>query len=263
MIGPLPYIGGKRRLAARLLPLIPEHLTYVEPFAGGAQLFFRKPRSRVEVLNDLDGELVTFLRIVQRHRPELLRLLRYLAPSRALFAQFAAQDPRQLTDVERACRFFYLQKNAFGGRRKRSNFHYCVTKPPNYTPARLAALLAATADRLARVQLECWPYERVLERYDRPTTFFYCDPPYIGADLYQHNLSAAQFEELAAHLAALQGRFLLSLNDSPQARAWFGRFVCREITLTYTSIRRPRPFQELLFANYPLPAVEPALTSSL
>lgn len=257
MIGPLSYIGGKRRLAPRLLPLIPDHTTYVEPFAGGAQLFFHKPRSKVEILNDLDEDILTFLRIAQRHPHELLRMLRYLVPSRMLFSQFADQDPRQLTDVERACRFFYLQKNAFGGQRAHSNFHYCVTKPSNYNPARLPATIKAVAGRLARVQLECWPYGRVLERYDRPATFFYCDPPYVGTNLYHHNFSDEQFEELANRLRTLQGRFLLSINDCAAARAWFRDFHRLEISFTYTSTRTPKAFRELLFANYPLPLTLP------
>src|SRR5437762_517690 len=85
------------------------------------------------------------------------------------------QDPATLTDVQRAARFLYLQKNSFGGRIHGQNFHYCVTKPSNFNPARVPYLIAATAKRLEGVQLECWPYERVLERYDRPTTLFYCD----------------------------------------------------------------------------------------
>ena len=85
MIGPLPYIGGKRRVAVQLLRLIPDHIAYVEPFAGGAQLFFHKAPSPVEVLNDIDNEIFNFLRICQRHHPELIRVLRYWVASRRLF----------------------------------------------------------------------------------------------------------------------------------------------------------------------------------
>lgn len=132
MIGPLAYIGGKRRLARRIIQLLPEHTTYVEPFAGGAQVFFHKPPSRVEVLNDLDGEVFNFLRICREHPGELVRLLEFLVPSRTVFGQFAAQNPELLTDVQRAARFLYLQKNAFGGRVDRRHYHYCVVKPPNF-----------------------------------------------------------------------------------------------------------------------------------
>jgi DNA adenine methylase len=257
MIGPLSYIGGKRRIAKQLVALIPEHVTYVEPFAGGAQVFFHKPRSKVEVLNDLDDEIVNFLRIAQRHPQELSRILRWQPASRRLFAWHHQQSPDILTDVERAARFYYLQKNTWGGKRTRQNFHFAVTKPPSYTPSSLAKRLADVAERLDKVQLEALPYQAVFGQYDRPTTFFYCDPPYVGVDLYQHNFSDAQFEELARQLTSLKGRFLLSINDCPKARTWFEGFHRMAITFTYTSLRTPGRFRELLFANYPLPNALP------
>ena len=129
MIGPLSYIGGKRRIARRLLSLIPAHTTYVEPFAGGAQVFFHKPRSTVEVLNDLDEEIVNFLRMCQRHPHELARILRWQPASRRIFDWHQRQPPGLLTDIERAARFFYLQKLAWSGKRTKQNFRYAVTKP--------------------------------------------------------------------------------------------------------------------------------------
>ena len=254
MIGPLSYIGGKRRIAAQLVSLIPEHTTYVEPFAGGAQVFFHKPRSKVEVLNDLDDEIVNFLRVVQRHPAELSRILRWQPASRRLFEWHQQQPATFLTDIERAARFFYLQKNTWGGKRMRRNFHFSVTKPPSYTPANLSKRLTEVAERLDGVQLESLPYETAFAQYDRQTTFFYCDPPYVGVDLYQHNLTDAQFEGLAERLRGLTGRFLLSINDCVKARTWFEGFHRLEISFTYTSTRTPEPFRELLFANYPLPA---------
>lgn len=252
MMGPISYIGGKRRLAPVLVPLIPEHTTYVEPFAGGAQLFFHKPRSDVEVLNDLDGEVVNFLHICQKHPQELARVLAWQPASRQIFEHHQRQPPELLTDIERAASFFYLQKNAWGGRRRRSNFHYAVTKPSNYRPASLPKRLTDAADRLSEVQIEHLPYQEVLARFDRPSTFFYLDPPYVGVDLYAHNFSDEQFGELADRLGTLQGKFLLSINDCDKARAWFSRFSCRSVRLTYTAVKRPQAFDELLFANFPL-----------
>jgi site-specific DNA-adenine methylase len=63
MVGPLCYIGGKNRLATKIISMLPEHITYVEPFAGGAQVLFHKPPSNVEVLNDLDFDIVNFFRV--------------------------------------------------------------------------------------------------------------------------------------------------------------------------------------------------------
>ena len=124
MTGPLSYIGGKNRLAKLLISLFPEHTTYVEPFAGGAQVFFHKEPSAVEVLNDLDGDIVNFFRVCQWHYEELIRYLRFCVVSRKLYEQLASSDPRFLTDVQRAGRFFYLQKNCYGGLVVKQNYHY-------------------------------------------------------------------------------------------------------------------------------------------
>src|SRR5258708_24852142 len=113
MAGPLSYIGGKNRLAKRVIEIFPEHTTYVEAFAGGAQVLFHKEPSKVEVLNDLDGEIVNFFRVCQQHYEELLRYCRFSLVSRKWFDQLLATDPRSLTDIQRAARYMYLLRNSF------------------------------------------------------------------------------------------------------------------------------------------------------
>src|SRR5277367_165864 len=107
---PLSYIGGKRPLAKRLIEMFPEHKAYVEAFSGGAQVLFRKEPSKVEVLNDLDGELVNFYRVCQQHYEELVRYLNFSLVSREWFDLLDTMDAKTLTDIQRAARFFYLQK---------------------------------------------------------------------------------------------------------------------------------------------------------
>src|SRR5207253_9833203 len=122
MIGPLSYIGGKRSLAKRVIALFPKHTTYVEAFAGGAQVFFHKQPSKVEVLNDLDGEIVNFFRVCQSHHQELVRYVHFVVVSRKWYEILAKTPTQGLTDVQRAARFFYLQKNSFGGLVVRQNY---------------------------------------------------------------------------------------------------------------------------------------------
>jgi DNA adenine methylase len=105
MIGPLAYIGGKNRIAKEIIAIFPEHTTYVEAFAGGAQVSFRKEPSAVEVLNDLDGDVVNFFRVCQHHHDELLRHLKFILASRRWFALFEAENPASLTDIQRAARY--------------------------------------------------------------------------------------------------------------------------------------------------------------
>src|SRR5438876_5219340 len=102
MAGPLSYIGGKNRLARQVIEIFPKHTTYVEAFAGGAQVFFHKEPSKVEVLNDLDGEIVNFFRVCQAHHDELIRYFRFVLVSRKWFDLLRATDSGTLTDIQRA-----------------------------------------------------------------------------------------------------------------------------------------------------------------
>jgi DNA adenine methylase len=253
MIGPLPYIGGKNRLATTIIKLLPEHTTYVEAFAGGAQVFFHKPPSKVEILNDLNGEVVNFFRVCQSHHEELVRYLRYMVMSRKLYRWFASQPPDTLTDIQRAGRFFYLQKNSFGGLVLKQNYHYTVTNPPNYNPNRIPEKLEETQKRLSGVQIENLPYERVLEKYDRPTTLFYLDPPYWNRFLYRFNFKEEDFVALEKRLHDVTGKFLLSLNDCPEVRDLFKAFQIRKESMAYSAQRKAgKTYGELLIANFPL-----------
>ena len=251
MIGPLSYIGGKRSLAKRIIAIFPEHTTYVEAFAGGAQVFFHKEPSKVEVLNDLDGEIVNFFRVCQSHRDEMLRYFRFCLVSRKWFDLLKATDPATLTDVQRAARYLYLLKGSFASLVRHPNYHWHVVQPPGFNLERLPELIENAHKRLERVQLECLPYEEVLRRYDRPATLFYLDPPYFGRSLYRYNLTSADFEKLAERLRELRGRFVLSLNDVPEVRTLFRRFHLHEVQLPYTAQKRAgRRFREVLITNF-------------
>src|SRR5882762_5409201 len=221
MKGPIPYIGGKNRIAKQIIAVLPEHKTYVEAFAGGAQVFFHKEPSKVEILNDLYEEVVNFFRVCQLHYEELLRYLRFVVVSRKWYELFESQNPKSLTDIQRAARFFYLRKTSYAGLVKRQNYNYSVVGPPSFNPGRLPELLENTHKRLQRVQIECLPYEEILKRYDRPTTLFYLDPPYWDIQLYKYNFSEEDFKGLEERLRKIQGKFVLSLNDVPEVRKLF------------------------------------------
>jgi DNA adenine methylase len=251
MIGPLAYIGGKNRLANQIIALLPEHTTYVEPFAGGAQVLFHKQPSKVEVLNDLDFEIVNFFRICQHHYEELVRYLSYCLTSRRWYGLLAAENPETLTDIQRAGRFFYLQKNSFGGLILKQHYHYGVIQRPNYNPRRIPEIIKAAHERLQAVQIESLPYGQILERYDRATTLFYLDPPYWQRKLYKFNFSDDDFRALEKRLHGLRGRFILSLDDRPEVRELFQFWRMERTELTYTAQRAAgRTYAELFITNF-------------
>ena len=248
---PLSYIGGKNRLAKRLIAIFPKHKTYVEAFAGGAQVFFRKEPSDVEVLNDLDGEIVNFYRVCQQHYEELLRYFRFMVVSRRWFDLLKKTDPTNLTDIQRAARYLYLLRNSFASLVRNPVYHRNVVQPPSFNLTGLPELIENAHKRLERVQLECAPYEEVLRRFDRPTTLFYCDPPYYARKLYRHNLEEADFVTLAARLGELKGKFVLSLNDVPEVREIFRDFHFQEVELHYTSQKAAgQRYKEVIITNF-------------
>jgi DNA adenine methylase len=251
MRGPLSYVGGKSRLARQIIEGIPEHTAYVEPFTGGGQVFFHKEPSKIEVLNDLDGELVNFYRVCQSHHEELIRYMRFMLLSREWFARLQRTPPNSLTDIQRAARYLYLQKVAFGGRVRSQSYGYFVTTPNRFMPVKVPKLIEESHARLAKAQIECSPYQEVLDRYDRPTTFFYLDPPYYGIKLYRHNLEHSDFLVLRDMLQELKGKFLMSLNDTPEVREIFSCFHFEEVGITYSiQSKGKREHHELLIRNF-------------
>jgi hypothetical protein len=126
----IPWLGGKRRLADKLIPLFPPHECYVEVFAGGAALYFLRPMpAQTEVLNDINGELVNLYRVVQHHLEEFVRQFKWAISSRQIFKWQQITDPATLTDIQRAARFYYLQQHAFGGKLSGQTFGTATTGP--------------------------------------------------------------------------------------------------------------------------------------
>lgn len=246
------WIGGKWQLSKQIVALIPEHECYVEPFAGAAWVLFRKQQSTVEVLNDINRDIVTLYRVLQHHLEEFVRYFRWVLVSRDEFARLLRVEPDTLTDIQRSARFYYLQKLAFGGRVAQPTFGTATTRPPRLNLLRIEEELSAAHLRLARVFVENLPYADLITRYDRPTTFFYLDPPYWGCEDYYGKaiFEREDFARLAERLETIQGKFLLSLNDVPEVRTIFRGFRIRSVQCTYSCSRSNRPVMgEVLISN--------------
>ena len=233
------YIGGKRRLAGRLVNIIGKvpHKTYAEPFVGMGGVFFRRTtRPPAEVINDRNGEVANLFRILQRHYPQFMDTLRFQITSRREFERLKASDPKTLTDLERAGRFLYLQRTTFGGKVAGQTFGVDVRSAGGFHLTRLAPLLEDVHERLAGVTIENLDWPDFLRRYDRPETLFYLDPPYWGSESdYGRDLfDRGQFTALAEALKTLRGRFILSINDVPEIRQIFSWAHMEEAELLYS-----------------------------
>lgn len=229
----IPWIGGKRRLAAILILRFPPHTCYVEVFAGGAALFFMRPQAEVEVLNDLNGDIVNLYRVVQHHLEEFVRQFRWALTSRQVFRWLQETRPETLTDIQRAARFYYLQQNCFGGLVDGRTFGTATTQPPGLNLLRLEESLSAAHLRLSGAYIENLDWQTCVQRYDRPHTFCYLDPPYWQTEGYGIPFGFEQYEEMAAMLRTLKGKAIVSLNDHSDMRRVFGDFETEVVPVTY------------------------------
>lgn len=232
------YIGGKKQLAKTIVARIDRmpHDTYAEPFVGMGGVFLRRRRApKGEIINDRSGDVATFFRILQRHYVPFMDLLRWQFTSRREFERLKATDPATLTDLERAARFLYLQRTAFGGKVAGRNFGV-DPMGGRFNVAKLEPMLDALHDRLAGVTIECLPWADFIARYDRPGTLFYLDPPYYGGetDYGAGMFDRAEYARMAEVLSALKGRFILSINDVPEIRRTFAGFSVQQVRLTYS-----------------------------
>lgn len=253
MKSPLPWLGGKSRLADRIVQLIPAHDHYAEVFAGAGWVFFRKSESRSESINDINSDLISFYRCVQNHLEEFCRQFKWLLCSREFFQDYRSQmAARGLTDIQRAARFYYLQRQAFAGKLD-GVFGVDNQALPKVNLLRIEEELSQVHLRLARVRIENLPWTDHVRRYDGPETFFYLDPPYHGgeADYGKGVFSRDDYAAMAEQFAGIEGKFLLSINDVPEIRETFSAFDMREVETTYSVNRgESQRAAELLVMNY-------------
>lgn len=248
----VPWIGGKRRLAKHILPLFPEHVCYCEPFCSAAALFFLKAPSKVEVVNDINGELINFYRVIQHHLEEFVRQFRWSLVSRQMYIWLQMQPAEPLTDIQRAARFFYLQKMGFGGKVVGQTFGISATSPPRLNLLRIEQDLSDAHLRLARVLIEHLGWETCVIKYDRADTLFYFDPPYWQTEGYGVEFGLDQYKRLAAAMRGMFGKAVLSINKHPDIEMVFADFPYREVAIDYTvgGSGRGAKRTELIISNF-------------
>ena len=255
-----PWLGGKRNLARRICTVIDATActTYAEPFVGMGGIFLRRSsRPRAEVINDRGRDIANLFRILQRHYPQFLDTLRFQLTTRAEFQRLVQVDPDTLTDLERAARFLYLQRTAFGGKVSARNFGVARERAARFNLTTLEPMLEDLHSRLSGVVIECLDWADFILRYDSADTLFYLDPPYWDCedDYGKAMFERADFQRMAELLARIRGRFILSLNDLPEVRETFAGFELAEVRTTYTiSAKRNDPTDgraELLISNRP------------
>ena len=250
---PISWVGGKSQLTDQIIPLIPPHHGYVEVFAGAAWLLFRKPPSKVEVINDINRELTTMCKVIRHHRDAFIDAFNDMLISRDQFEEFMATPVSILTDIQRAVRFYYIVRTAWGAKITGTHFAIGSVRPSRLNLDQLAQDISAARDRLARVAIENRPFDKVIAALDKPDTFFYIDPPYWDCEnVYGKGLFCKDdFVRLRDLLTNIKGKFILSINDVPQIRELFCDFRIIEVKTKYSlSKDNNKDVTELLVMNY-------------
>ncbi|MBI3501913.1 MAG: DNA adenine methylase [Bacteroidetes bacterium] len=237
---PITYYGGKQTLVKRLLTLIPAHDLYCEPFFGGGALFFAKPPSEIEVINDTNGEVVIFFKVVQTQFKELEKEIKGTLHSRQLWkkARVIYENPEMFSDVKRAWAFWVLANQGFAGLLTSWSFGKDDSKEDSVARKR-DDFSKMYADRLKKVQIECNDAIRVIKLRDYNKAFFYCDPPYINTHQgHYKGYTEGDYIRLLNTLTKIKGKFLLSsypndiLKKYAKKYKWNAHSITKKVAVT-------------------------------
>ena len=245
----ISWIGGKKLLRRQILEQFPESGTfdrYIEVFGGAAWLLFAKEQhAKMEVYNDVNGQLVNLFRVVKYHPEALQKELDWLLMSREQFFN-AIQQVYGLTDIQRAARFFIAIKCSFG-----TDCRSFAVRPLNLGNA--VDFLRTASKRLQHVVIENVDFEQLLKTYDRPGVLFYLDPPYYEAEkYYPDRFQPEDHERLNQALEKLQGKFILSYNDCPEIRTMYQDYKITETDRqdNLAAKTQKRRYKELIIKNF-------------
>lgn len=258
---PISYYGGKQKLATKIISVIPEHTLYCEPFLGGAAVFFAKPQSEIEVLNDTNRELMNFFKILKEDFISLEKQIRISLHSRDLHrkASVIYNHPDMFSEIKRAWAFWVLSTQSFSSQIDSS---WGYDKSKNTTTKKIInnrdRLTEDYAIRIQNTQLESADALYIIRGRDTEKSFFYCDPPYFNSDCGHYDgYSEQDFENLLITLSQIKGKFLLSSYPSPLLKKYLKEFGWNQWSLeTGVTVNNKSGYQkrkiEVLTANYPL-----------
>ena len=247
---PICRVGGKSKLRKTIIEMIPEHICYVELFFGAGWVYFGKEQSKTEVINDIDKELINLFKTIKYHSPEVERLLEYEFSGRDIFEEYKNYNIEYLTEIHRAIRFLYLITQSFAGKGK--VYGYGTTKKPSQQIF-YKETLNEIRERLKNTYVENLSFEKIIDKYDREKTFFFCDPPYFETSGYDNKFGEEEHIILRDKLKGLSGKFLLTINDHDKVREWYQGFNIREVEVNYSVSKDSKgrgKYKELIITNY-------------
>lgn len=211
---PITYYGGKQNLLDEILPLIPKHECYCEPFFGGGAVFFAKKPAKVEVINDFDDDLIVFYRQIKNNFNALNDKIQDTLHSRKakIEAVEILKDKFNQTKLNRAWALWVIINQGFA-KTKGLNYNWIFSATANQaiTIDTKKKQFHMYKKRLEKTSIECWDILKVIKNWDSPNTFFYCDPPYVSSNCGKYiQYTEKQFFEFLDKISQIKGKFLLS-----------------------------------------------------
>lgn len=259
---PISYYGGKQNLVTTILPLIPKHTTYIEPFVGGGAIFWSKPPSEVEVINDYNRELINFYECVQNEFVELEKMVRISLHSRSLHqdATVIYENPHMFSKIKRAWAVWVLSAQSFSSMLDGS---WGYDKIKGTTSQKIAnkrdSFTEELAIRIQNVQIENTDALRIINSRDYKEAFIYCDPPYYNSDCGHYDgYSKEDFVNLLDALKMAEGKFLMSsypslvLSEYTKQCGWYTINVEQRVSVANATGKPGKKKIEVLTANYDL-----------
>ena len=252
MDSPIKWMGGKSQLRQKIIRMMPEHRCYVEPFFGAGWVYFGKYLSKVEVINDINSELITFFKVVRNNWKDLIEIMKYDICSRELYDAMLNANVKAMTDIERARRFYYLIYNGFGGQFE-SGFGYSKAQKPGFDPKNALRMIEQAHTRLRNTYVENLDYGTIIEKYDSKETLFFLDPPYYETAGYGSGFDIYKQTRLCERLKELQGKFILTINDHETIRDLYKDFNVERVSVTYVvgiNADSRKEYGELIITNF-------------
>jgi DNA adenine methylase len=238
------YYGGKSRLTDEIISIMPPHKTYIEAFCGASWLLFAKPESNIEVINDIDSEIINLYFVVKNQLFDFINLLNKIPISEKLFDIFRYQKGIPFVDLRKlllnekgipkmATITYYNILNCFNSNISK-NPTFCIdrNKQSNFVKF-YKTDWELISERLKKVTILNRDYKEVIKLYDSKESLFYLDPPYTITNnidkYYKHNFSIKDHKELLAILKCIEGKFILSYDNSDKIKDMYGDFNIIEL----------------------------------
>lgn len=255
------YLGSKFTLVDKLEPFFPPHLHFVDVFMGSMIVTLNKKPSKIETVNDINGNIVNFFKVLRDNPYELYTLL-YLTPvSREEFNN--SWDMENISDLERARRFYIRTKQSFcsmGSQKKSKGWHMTKTKS-NASLAETVSKwsnslhkLFPIVDRITSIQIENRHFRELIPFLDFEEAFFYQDPPYhkearASFNDYEFEMTDEEHEELAEINHQCKGKIMISGYDCPKMRMLYKDWYFHKFKIKHNNMRN-KAVQECIWMNY-------------